>query len=158
MIFKSLPENPKAVRLSRLDVNNPLAAYSKHSFDLDGAHWPSVEHYYQARLFQSNRYKEQIRAAAHPQQATKLGKTWFQRKHADWKSKRLIWMTRAVYTKCHTHPEVADLLLSSGSEEIIDTTQFDYFWGVGRDGRGENGYGQVLMAVRQRLQKERQQG
>lgn len=156
MIFSSLKQDPNALRLSRFDVTEPLAAYSKHGFDLDGACWPSVEHYFQASQFGSESYREKIRLADHPAKATKLGQTWLKPKRKDWQAKRLLMMTRAVYTKCRTHEDVAELLLASGDRQIIDSSQFDYFWGIGRDGRGENGYGQVLEAVRQRLRQERQ--
>jgi hypothetical protein len=63
-------------------------------------------------------------------------------------------MTRAFYLKCRTHPEAAEALLATGERPILETSQYDYFWGCGRDLRGENAYGQVLMAVRQRLREE----
>jgi predicted NAD-dependent protein-ADP-ribosyltransferase YbiA (DUF1768 family) len=31
---------------------------------------------------------------------------------------------------------------------------YDYYWGVGRDGRGYNVFGKVLMAVRDKLMEE----
>ena len=31
---------------------------------------------------------------------------------------------------------------------------YDYYWGVGRDGRGHNVFGKVLMAVRDKLMQE----
>ncbi|MGV6806534.1 MAG: NADAR family protein, partial [bacterium] len=63
-------------------------------------------------------------------------------------------MTRGVYTKFKTYPELAEQLLATGDNPIIENTQFDYFWGVGRDGRGENAYGKVLMSVRNKLREE----
>jgi hypothetical protein len=63
-------------------------------------------------------------------------------------------MTRAVYTKCKTHAEIAALLLSTGSNRLVENSQYDYFWGCGRDRRGTNSYGQVLMNVRDKLAAE----
>lgn len=142
------------MRVSRFDVNDPLAAYSKHPFELDGLEWASAEHYYQATKFNESPYKERIRLADHPKTATKLGEAWFKVKRNSWQAKRKVMMTRAVYTKCRTHSDAASALLATGDKPIVDVSQFDYFWGVGRDGRGENAFGEVLEAVRQKLRDE----
>ena len=63
-------------------------------------------------------------------------------------------MTRGTYIKCRTHPEVAAALLATGDLLIIETSQYDYYWGCGRDLRGDNVYGKVLMNVRTQLRKE----
>jgi predicted NAD-dependent protein-ADP-ribosyltransferase YbiA (DUF1768 family) len=65
-------------------------------------------------------------------------------------------MTRATYTKCRTHAEVAKRLLDTGDRNIVETTLYDYFWGLGRDQRGHNTYGAVLTDVREKLQEEQQ--
>lgn len=154
MAFDSKKALKDGVQLSRFDVNNPLAAYSKHSFELDGQVWASVEHYYQAMKFPDGPYQDKIRQAEHPKAATKLGDAWFKTKRENWESKRKVMMTRAVYTKCKTHSDVAEALLATGDKPIIDMSQFDYYWGIGRDGRGENCYGEVLEAVRSKLREE----
>jgi ribA/ribD-fused uncharacterized protein len=63
-------------------------------------------------------------------------------------------MTRAVYTKCKTYDDIAGLLLSTGTQRLVENSQYDYFWGCGRDRRGENMYGQILMNVRDKLMQE----
>ena len=65
-------------------------------------------------------------------------------------------MTRAVYIKCRTHSEVSQALLATGKETLVESSQYDYFWGCGRDGRGNNAFGKVLMAVRDKLTQEQQ--
>lgn len=143
-----------AIRLSREDVNEPLASFSKYEFHLDDADWPSVEHYFQAMKFENPSYREKIRTANHPKVAHKLGNARFKRKRSDWQTVREIIMTRAVYIKCRTHDAVAKLLLATGDKTILETSAYDYFWGCGRDGRGINTYGKVLMNVRDKLRQE----
>lgn len=43
----SISTGQEILYLSRSEVTNPLAAWSKHGFELDGTQWPSAEHYYQ---------------------------------------------------------------------------------------------------------------
>ncbi|MEQ3761673.1 MAG: NADAR family protein [Alcanivorax sp.] len=140
--------------LGRDDANHALASYSKHSFELDGFEWPSVEHYYQAMKFDDAEYREQIRQAAHPADASKLGKSKKHTRRKDWKKNSVTYMTRGTYIKCRTHPEVAQVLLDSGDIEIKEVSQYDYFWGSGRDLRGKNSYGKMLMGVRDKLREE----
>ena len=64
-------------------------------------------------------------------------------------------MTRGIYVRCRTHPELAEALLDTGDTKIVENSNFDYCWGCGRDRRGENRYGKVLMNVRARLREER---
>lgn len=147
-------DNSEEYLLSRLDSTHPLASYSKHGFELDGAEWPSLEHYYQAMKFEDQDYREQIRAANHPADCTRLGKSKRHGRRKDWDRVKETYMTRGAYIKCRSHLEVAEALLATGQMKIVERSQFDYYWGCGRDGRGHNTYGKVLMNVREKLRKE----
>ena len=151
-LFKQLDED--SILLSRIDPNQELGSCSKHGFHLDDAQWPSVEHYYQAMKYKSPDFRDRIRNTHHPKEARKLGNSWLRKKRPDWKRARKVVMTRAVYIKCRTHPEVAKLLLETGDRQLVNNGEYDYFWGCGRDGRGHNTYGKVLMSVRSKLREE----
>jgi len=153
MVITSEPED-HCVFLSRTDVNETLSTYSRHGFELEGVYWPSVEHYFQGMKFENPDEQEKVRLAKHPRQARRLGRRRFVRIRKDWSKMRRVIMTRASYTKCRTHPEVARRLLETGDKALVETTQYDYFWGCGRDRRGRNIYGAVLMDVRQKLREE----
>ncbi len=147
-------DDRNAIYLSRSDVNESLSSYSRHGFFLDDADWPSVEHYFQAMKFDEESDREFVRSAVHPRQASRRGRSRRRRVRADWKQVRRVVMTRAVYIKCRTHAEVAERLLETGDARLVERNAYDYFWGCGRDRRGENTYGQVLMDVRERLREE----
>lgn len=140
--------------VSRTDPLNPLSSFSKHGFDLDGDTWPSVEHYYQAMKFKPGELRDNIRDSDHPAKAQKLAAKNKKSVRNDWKQVKEVIMTRGVYIKCRTHPDVANALLATEDRRIIENSQFDYFWGCGRDGRGHNTFGKVLMSVREKLRRE----
>lgn len=141
--------------LSRLDPKELLGTVSNHPIQLEDLVWPTVEHYVQAMQFEDDEKREKIRMASTTDAARKLGKTgWFKRPRDNWDNLRTVYMTRAVYTKARAFPEVTEALLATGDEHLVESDQYDYFWGCGRDKRGENAYGKVLMQVRDKLREE----
>lgn len=148
-------EPGKKYYLSRSDVSHPLSSYSKFIFELDSSEWPSVEHYYQGMKFEEGELRELIRSTDHPEKAKKLTEANKGRVRKDWPQVREVMMTRAVYIKCRSHETVAAALLATGDQQIVESSQYDYYWGCGRDGRGRNTFGKVLMAVRDKLIEEK---
>lgn len=142
------------IYLSRADPNEPLSSFSRHGFVLEGVSWPSVEHYFQAMKFEDAQYREVIRAADHPRKARRLGRSRRKKLRPDWKVVRKVIMTRAIYTKCRANPDVAQRLLATGERRLVENNSYDYFWGCGRDRRGYNYFGRILMSVRDRLREE----
>lgn len=141
--------------ISRADPDNPLGTHAAFSFELEGKVWPTVEHYFQGMKFTDEIRQEQVRMAATPIQARNLGRKRHKSLRPDWKRVRETIMTRAVYTRCCTYPHLAQELLDTGDRNIVENSNFDYFWGCGRDRRGDNRYGEVLMKVRGKLAEER---
>lgn len=154
MLFPDLDED--AIYLSRSDESEILGTHANYPFFLDGKEWPSVEHYFQAMKFDttSPEQVEKIRNAGDARKARKMGATRFKKLREDWKKVRRIVMTRAVYTKAKAYPQVAQALLETAQRKLVENSQYDYFWGCGRDRRGENTYGKVLMDVRDKLRQE----
>jgi len=126
----------------------------EYSFELEGQQWKSAEHYYQSMKFQSAAYSEKVRAAETIELARKLGQARFKRKRSDWSKVRSTVMTRAIYTISRTYSNVAEELLATKETKLVENSQYDYFWGCGRDRRGDNHYGKVLMNVRAKLLEE----
>lgn len=145
-----------AVFLSREDASHPLASYSPHGFALDGADWPSLEHYFQAAKFSDPSLKQKVGRAPSPDWARKIARRNFWRIRKDWKKIQLVVMTRGLYIKCRTHGEVASALAATGERQLVEASLYDHYWGCGRDQRGHNYYGKVLMEVRKKLAEESQ--
>lgn len=144
----------KDLFVSRADTENLLGTHAAYSFELEGKVWPTVEHYFQGMKFTDETRQEQVRMAATPVQARKLGRKRHKSLRKDWKQVRETIMTRGVYLRCRTYPALAKELLETGDRMILENSNFDYFWGCGRDRRGRNAYGKVLMNVRAKLREE----
>jgi len=142
------------IYLSRADVNEDFGSFSRHGFVLEDRDWPSVEHYYQAMKFESEVEQEKIRNAEHPKKARKMGRSRLRKLRPDWREVKRVYMTRALYTKCKAWPEIAEKLLATGDKPLVENSQYDYYWGCGRDRRGDNHYGRILMNVREKLRSE----
>jgi N-glycosidase YbiA len=125
--------------------------FSRHGFELDGKYWKTSEHYFQAMKFAGTEFEDKVRNAPTPREAANLGRKrdWPLRK--DWESVKDDVMRRAVRKKFETHPELKELLLSTGEEEIVENAPGDYYWGCGKNGTGKNKLGKILMELRTHL-------
>ncbi len=131
--------------------------FSLHAIDLDGDRWKTVEHYYQAHKFLGTvdeDLMEEIRNAATPEEAAKLGRDRARTCRADWTRSKTDVMYRAVLHKFRTHTDIRQVLLATGSEELVEDSPTDYFWGCGADRTGENWLGKILMQVRSILSND----
>ncbi len=125
--------------------------FSAHPFDLDGQRWPTSEAYFQAQKFADEGYREQIRLAKAPMDAAKLGRSRSIPLRPDWEAVKDDAMRRALRAKFTAHPELRELLLSTGDEDIIEETTGDTYWGCGTRGDGLNRLGELLMELRAEL-------
>ena len=146
-------ENVNDIFFSRHDENELLGSASQHPFFLEEQEWPTAEHYYQASLFDNPAIKTRILELKTAKDVMDFTKWKFFQKKKGWKQLRQVLMTRAIYTKCKTYPEIAERLLATGDKKLVENSTYDYFWGCGRDRRAENTYGKVLMNVRDKLRE-----
>ncbi len=136
---------------SRTDEYGDFCNFSLHGFELDGAYWRTVEHYFQAQKFAGTEHETAIQRARTPSDAKELGRSTEFPLRKDWDDVRDSVMRRAVLRKFETHKEVRQQLLDTGTEEIVENAQGDYYWGCGADGTGQNKLGKILMDVRDKL-------
>ncbi|KOR32756.1 Swarming motility protein ybiA [Achromatium sp. WMS3] len=126
--------------------------FARYGIELDGLWWPTVEHYFQAQKFPDNaEHKESIRTAASPGIAKQLGRKKKISRIQEWEQIKDSIMLTAVRKKFTTHPELRTLLLSTGTEKLVENAPNDYYWGCGQDGSGKNRLGTILMQVRAEL-------
>ena len=127
--------------------------FSPHGFELDGAWWPTVEHYFQAQKFVSTPYAEKVRDAPSPAIAKRMGRSRCHPLRPDWEQVKDEVMRRAVLRKFEAHPDIRTVLLATGAEPIVEAAPRDYYWGCGARGTGQNKLGQILMDVRDILRR-----
>lgn len=125
--------------------------FSRHGFEFDGKYWKTSEHYFQAMKFEGTEYEDEIREARSPKDAANLGRRRDFPLRQDWEAIKDDVMRRAVLKKFQTHQELAELLLATGNEEIVENAPSDFYWGCGADGSGKNMLGKILMEVREKL-------
>jgi ribA/ribD-fused uncharacterized protein len=118
----------------------------------DGEIYPSVEHGYQAAKCLELSARDEIRRAARPGKAKKLGGRGQVR--PDWEQIRVEVMRELVRQKFVSHRDLAEMLLATENAELVEeNTWGDTFWGV-CDGAGENRLGRILMDVREEIRLE----
>ncbi|MBO0796009.1 MAG: NADAR family protein [Ktedonobacteraceae bacterium] len=127
--------------------------FSRHGVDLDGAWWPTVEHYFQAQKFAGTPYVEKIRIAFTPKRAAEMGRNRKLPLRADWEQVKDGIMLKAVRRKFELHAEPREILLSTEEEELVENAPGDYYWGSGANGSGQNKLGKILMQVRASLRQ-----
>ena len=140
---------------SRTDAYSELSNFAPYGFEDDGLSWPTVEHYFQAQKFLGGSladYRERIRTAHSPKQAKSLGQSRKFPIRADWESVKEDVMRHALRMK-FARPELRELLLSTGNRPLIENSPFDRYWGAGKDGRGKNRLGALLVELRTSLRR-----
>jgi ribA/ribD-fused uncharacterized protein len=115
---------------------------------LDGAIYPTVEHAYQAAKCQNPADRNQIRLAASPGEAKRLGRTVAIRD--DWDAVKLRIMEDLLRQKFATDP-LRTMLRRTDEAPLVEGNYWgDVYWGVW-NGHGENHLGRLLMKIRAEL-------
>lgn len=116
---------------------------------LDGEWWDSTEHYYQAQKTTDEGLKKQIRECKTPKESKNLANSVPLR--VDWDDIKYEVMKKAIMAKFSQNESFKQILIGTKNEELVEDSPYDYIWGCGRDGTGQNLLGKVLMEVRETL-------
>ncbi|MES2568451.1 MAG: NADAR family protein [Verrucomicrobiota bacterium] len=125
--------------------------FSRHPIECDGVTWPTSEHYFQAQKFAGDAHKEEIRLAATPMLAARMGRERSRPLRPDWELVKDDVMRTAVRAKFTRHAALREELLSTGDAILVEHTSNDRYWGDGGDGTGKNMLGIILMEIREEL-------
>ncbi|ABD55714.1 NADAR family protein [Jannaschia sp. CCS1] len=136
---------------AQTDAYAEFSNFAPFGVEMEGVYWRTVEHYFQAMKFDDATHRERIRTARKPKDAKASGMTRAVALRADWDEVKDAIMQAAVFRKFQTHAVPRDLLLGTGSAQIVENAPMDAYWGCGPDGRGLNKLGRILMDVRDSL-------
>ena len=152
MVFARVPYRMETIQFhSKAIAYSELSNFYEAHFELDGKIWKTVEHYFQHEKFPGDIVlQEKISQAKTAASAKQLGKTRTPTFRADWNEVRDEVMRKAVEAKFKQNPELLQLLLETGSKHLEEKSLFDSYWGTGRNGKGQNKMGQILMELRSR--------
>jgi ribA/ribD-fused uncharacterized protein len=95
--------------------------------------WPTAEHAYQASRTTSPAERELLKHIEHPGYAKKVAKSFTTR--PKWESIKVGVMKRALQRKFED-PALMQMLLATGTEELVHLSPWDSFWGVNTKGEG----------------------
>lgn len=125
---------------------------------IGGYTWETTEHFYQASKSAELEDFRSIRGLETPGEAKRAGARIKAR--SDWDEVKTSFMRVASFSKFSQNRELADRLLSTGDEEIVELNHWhDNFWGrctceaceANSDITGKNNLGRILMDVRAHL-------
>ena len=128
-------------------VSDPYGCFSNfsaHPIQVDGWHWQTVEHYYQAQKFVGSVNEgliQVIREAHTPMDAAQIGRDRTLKLRSDWDQVKQNVMWQGVLIKFLTHVDIQRILLDTGEEVIVEDSPTDYYWGCGQDKTGQNQLG-----------------
>lgn len=122
--------------------------WSAHMVEYKGILYTTAEHAYHVQKFTDEEVKRQIRKSKSPMEAKAVAHLNRDKEVSNWDDIKVAVMEEIVMQKALQHQEVRDILLATGDEEIVEDSPDDYFWGIGKDGTGENQMGKIWMRVR----------
>jgi len=160
------------------DSKSPFFEFSNYyssKIAIDGKEYPSSEHYYQSQKFalpgaslKSIEYANIIASAKTANisrelasQKIKGGYKWRTdlneviKKYKDITFDPVKWdevkdnvMRKAVFWKFKQNKKLFDILSSTKTATLIENSTRDSYWGLGKDEKGENKLGKILMETR----------
>lgn len=121
---------------------------------VDGETFKSAEHAYQWYKTNKNEIAKWIREAPFPRCAAIAGHGLFPYDVVKGWNGSKVQVMRQVLEAKFKDPELRKMLLATGDAELVEGSKSDAFWGVGKNGRGRNTLGRLLMEVRGQIRVE----
>ena len=123
---------------------------------LDNVIYPSSEHAYMASKTDNPSIRQHILSLAKARDARNYGQTFALR--SNWDDVKYNYMKRVLQDKFTRNVDLGKRLLETGTATLIEGGVWhDQYWGIcncaKHGGEGKNALGQILMEIREELQK-----
>uniref|UniRef100_A0A7S1ISA0 NADAR domain-containing protein n=1 Tax=Eutreptiella gymnastica TaxID=73025 RepID=A0A7S1ISA0_9EUGL len=103
-------------------------SYTLYGVFIDGKDYPTLEHYYQAMKFTGTGLSEQIRMAPSPAAAVQMANHSTHAVRGDWEGVKYDCIERGIYAKFTQHPELRDILMSTGHSRLNERRRVSDSW------------------------------
>lgn len=120
--------------------------FSRHPITVNNKLYRTTEHYYQAQKTTNELDHEKVRLSATPKEAKLTAKRLPLKEN--WDNIKYEVMKDALRYKVQQHPDIRETLLRTGDAILIEDSDWDYIWGCGKDGTGQNLLGKAWMEIR----------
>lgn len=134
--------------------NGYLANYSNYGFYKNNVFYKTVEHYYQSEKFNDEKIKKRIIDAESPKEASKIGRDRNNKRKDNFRTIKKRVMLDGVLEKFRQNKNILYKLIETREKELIEKTEDEYYWGIGKDNSGLNNFGKILMQARTILKNE----
>ncbi len=158
---KNVTADADAIRFYRANEKpyGPFSNLYRRPVEFEGVVYPTAEHAYQAGKAVNPAVRDWILAAPTPALAAMAAHglyTWDI--VPNWSEIKFDRMRRVLRAKFEQHPDLAELLVSTGSKRLVETgtvnNAVNRLWGEVA-GSGKNMLGVMLMELRAELNKQR---
>jgi len=155
--FREFPKHPpnEIHFYNKEDSYYAFSNFSEYPVFYENEEYRTAEHLFQSLKFQDKKDAERVRRCRTAREASKVAQSMQTRIRKDWISRRVnvAAMQQVLICKFSQNEALADLLLSTGNAKIFQDSPTDSFWGTGKDGKGQNQLGVLLMETRSTLRE-----
>jgi ribA/ribD-fused uncharacterized protein len=155
--------------MEKMQLNNLLAPNTIHFYRSNGPYgfmsnlylrdikvnekiFPSVEHAYQFAKFRDPIIAEWCMTAPKPHLISIVAHGLFAWDIVEnWTGIKIDRMKVCLEAKYIQHPDLAQLLKQTGTAILMEASKSDSFWGIGKNGKGQNQLGKMLMEIRKKI-------
>lgn len=154
--YKNLNDDVEVIKFYRPgDKYGEFSNFYPSEIVINERKYATVEHYFQSQKYKNKiittnnkiiHLDEFIRKLSTPYLAFKHGRMYDIRD--DWEEVKDNIMQRGILAKFTQNEKLKKLLLKTENAKLVENSPTDDYWGTGKNGKGKNKLGKLLMSLR----------